>query len=218
MKIILAEDDKVTRLVTAAHLGRWGHEVTLAENGAQAFQALQESAVSLVITDWLMPEMDGVELCRRVRALKWDRYIYLLVLTSLEKKEEMTEAFDAGADDYATKPVIPAELKSRIRAADRVISLERELSKRVAELEESLHTIRQLKELLPVCMYCGRIRNDNDYWQQIEDYIRESTGTDFSHGICPDCYEKIVKPQLEQARHDSGRTGTVSPETAPPTH
>jgi len=206
MKIVLAEDDKVTRLVVAAHLERWGHEVTATINGAEALDALKGSDASLVITDWLMPEMDGLELCRCIRTATWDRYIYIILLTAREEREETTEAFEAGVDDYATKPVVAPELQSRIRAAERVITLERELSRRVTELEESLQTIRRLKELMPICMYCGKVRNDDNYWQKIEEYMHDSIGTDFSHGICPECYEKIVKDQLERARKEEEKS------------
>jgi DNA-binding response OmpR family regulator len=200
MKILLAEDTLSARMVAQRHLESWGHEVVCAADGAEALAALENSDLSLVIADWMMPNMDGVELCRRVRAADWNRYIYVIMLTALTDKENVAEAMDAGADDYATKPLNQPELKARIKAGVRVLSLERELTGRVAELEESLRTIRQLKELLPICMYCKKIRNDDNYWLQVEEYIHVATGTDFSHSICPDCYETVVKPELAELR------------------
>ena len=198
MRILIAEDTDSARLLLERTLEGWGHEVVATENGAEALAALDADGPSLLIADWMMPEMDGLELTRQIRSRDWGRYIYILMLTALGETDSIAQAMDAGADDYVTKPFARAELKARLTAADRVIGLERTLSERVAELEESLSTIKRLKELLPICMYCKKIRNDNDYWQEIEVYIREQTGSGFSHGICPDCFETVVKPGLEE--------------------
>ncbi|NCP34092.1 MAG: response regulator [Armatimonadetes bacterium CG_4_10_14_0_8_um_filter_66_14] len=202
MKILIAEDTPSAQLLLRRTLENWGHEVLYADNGAQALAALAESDVSLVVSDWMMPVMDGVELCRRIRAAEWDRFIYVLMLTAVADKEDLALAFDAGANDYVTKPFNRFELKARVQAGERIVTLERERTQRIAELEESLRTIRRLKELLPICMYCRKIRNDDNYWQQMEDYVHEETGTDFSHGICPDCYETVVKPELTQLERE----------------
>ncbi|PJB61211.1 MAG: response regulator [Armatimonadetes bacterium CG_4_9_14_3_um_filter_66_14] len=202
MKILIAEDTPSAQLLLRRTLEAWGHEVLYADNGAQALAALAESDVSLVVSDWMMPVMDGVELCRRIRAAEWDRFIYVLMLTAVADKEDLALAFDAGANDYVTKPFNRFELKARVQAGERIVTLERERTQRIAELEESLRTIRRLKELLPICMYCRKIRNDDNYWQQMEDYVHEETGTDFSHGICPDCYETVVKPELTQLERE----------------
>jgi len=202
MKILIAEDTPSAQLLLRRTLENWGHEVLYADNGAQALAALAESDVSLVVSDWMMPVMDGVELCRRIRAAEWDRFIYVLMLTAVADKEDLALAFDAGANDYVTKPFNRFELKARVQAGERIVTLERERTQRIAEREESLRTIRRLKELLPICMYCRKIRNDDNYWQQMEDYVHEETGTDFSHGICPDCYETVVKPELTQLERE----------------
>jgi DNA-binding response OmpR family regulator len=202
MKILIVEDTPSAQLLLRRTLEKWGHEVLCADNGVQALAALADSDVSLVVSDWMMPEMDGVEFCRRVRAAEWDRYIYLIMLTAVTEKEDLALAFDAGANDYVTKPFSQLELRARIQAGERIVTLERERAQRIAELEESLRTIRRLKELLPICMYCKKIRNDDNYWQKMEEYVHEETGTDFSHGICPDCYETVVKPQLAQWKQE----------------
>jgi len=202
MKILIAEDTPSAQLLLRRTLENWGHEVLYADNGAQALAALAESDVSLVVSDWMMPVMDGVELCRRIRAAEWDRSGIVLMLTAVADKEDLALAFDAGANDYVTKPFNRFELKARVQAGERIVTLERERTQRIAELEESLRTIRRLKELLPICMYCRKIRNDDNYWQQMEDYVHEETGTDFSHGICPDCYETVVKPELTQLERE----------------
>jgi response regulator RpfG family c-di-GMP phosphodiesterase len=117
---------------------------------------------------------------------------------------------DAGADDYVTKPFDPSELEARMRVAERVITLERRLADRVKELEDALFHVKRLQGLLPICCYCKKIRNDQNYWQQVEIYIAENSEVQISHGICPDCYEKFVAPQLEQWK--AGQPSTKSRE------
>ncbi|OIO95775.1 MAG: hypothetical protein AUJ96_25920, partial [Armatimonadetes bacterium CG2_30_66_41] len=140
MKILIAEDTPSAQLLLRRTLENWGHEVLYADNGAQALAALAESDVSLVVSDWMMPVMDGVELCRRIRAAEWDRFIYVLMLTAVADKEDLALAFDAGANDYVTKPFNRFELKARVQAGERIVTLERERTQRIAELEESLRT------------------------------------------------------------------------------
>jgi hypothetical protein len=91
------------------------------------------------------------------------------------------------------KPFDPDELRARIKVGQRVVGLERALAKRVADLERAVEDVKTLKKLLPICMYCKRIRDDRDYWHQIEEYIHAETGSDFSHGICPHCMSEIRK-------------------------
>lgn len=200
MKILVAEDTLVGQKLLERTLSRWGYEVVVVENGAQALQALMESDIELVISDWMMPEMDGVEFCERVRARDWERYVYIIMLTALGETEHLTRAMEAGADDFLNKPLNRDELRARMMAAERMLSVHRQLAQRVRELEESRGKVRELKELLPICMYCKRIRDDDDYWQQIESYIHTETGTDFSHGVCPECFETVMKKELEELR------------------
>jgi len=207
MKILIAEDNRVSQLLLKDTLQKLGHEVTATGNGAEAFQALLDSDLSLVVSDWMMPEMDGLELVRRIRARQWDRYVYVIMLTTLGETENVAEALDAGANDYLRKPFEAVELRARLAAGARVVELERRLADRVAELEEHIRTINQLKELLPICMYCKKIRDDGDYWNEVEVYLHRNAGTDFSHGICPDCYETVVKPDLAKTKNSKPAPG-----------
>lgn len=111
-------------------------------------------------------------------------------MTALTQKENIIEGLDAGADDYVTKPFERTELLARVRAGERVIQLERSLRQKNKELSGALAHVKQLKGLLPICMFCKKIRNDGNYWQQVEDYLVEHTEADFSHSICPECLEK----------------------------
>jgi len=170
----------------------WGFSVVSAENGEAALQILQsEDAPSLAIIDWMMPKMDGLEVCARVRQMKNHPYVYLVLLTAKSQKEEIAAGLEAGADDYVIKPFDPDELRARLTVGQRVVALERQLAKKVQDLESALTDVRKLKELLPICMYCKSVRDDKDYWHQIDEYIHTETGTDFSHGICPTCMAKL---------------------------
>jgi sigma-B regulation protein RsbU (phosphoserine phosphatase) len=208
MKILIAEDDPVSRRLLEATLTRWGHEVVVAQHGAAAWQALSGTdPPPLAILDWMMPELDGVDVCRRLRADAPERAVYVILLTAKGGREDLVAGLEAGADDYVTKPFDRAELKARLDVGIRVVSLQQTLAARVLALEDALRRVRKLQGLLPMCAYCKKIRNDQDYWQQVETYVAERSEAQFSHGICPACRETIVQPQLEALRRAKG-TGT----------
>jgi len=206
VRILVADDCPSSRLVLQRTLTSWGYEVDCVEDGRSALAALESSDTAFVIADWSMPELDGIELCRRVRAMAWDRYVYIVMLTVRDKADDLAAAIEAGADDFVVKPFSPIELRARIKAGQRVVTLERELTQKIAELQGSLKTIRRLEALLPICVYCKKVRNDQNYWQQLDEFVHEQTGSTFSHGICPDCYEKVVTPELETWLEDQKRT------------
>jgi phosphoserine phosphatase RsbU/P len=197
MRILIADDDDVSRLELEALLSRDGHEVLAVPDGARAWEALRGGDPPRVaVLDWLMDEMDGVEVCRRVSADPALRDVYLILLTSRAGRGHVLEGLRAGASDYVTKPFDRDELLARVRVGVRVAGLQAELAARVRELEEALGRVRQLRGLLPICSYCKSIRDDKDYWHQVEDYVKTHSGAAFSHGICPCCWEKVVKAQL----------------------
>lgn len=191
-RILIAEDHYVSRHLLERNLTNWGFEVLAAEDGEAAVRVLESAgAPPLAIIDWMMPRMDGLDVCKRVRADPTRPYIYLVLLTAKSHKEEIAAGLEAGADDYVIKPFDPDELRARLKVGQRVVELERQLARRVNELELALTEVKQLKRLLPICMYCKSIRDDGDYWHQIEEYIHSETGADFSHSICPACMEKL---------------------------
>jgi two-component system, cell cycle response regulator len=128
VKVLIAEDDMVSRRLLEATLTRWGYEVVVTRDGVEAWQVLQGTAPPpLAILDWMMPGMDGVEVCRKVRQRGQEPYIYLLLLTTKGRKENIIEGLDAGADDYLTKPFDPHELQVRLRTGKRIVTLQSEL-------------------------------------------------------------------------------------------
>jgi sigma-B regulation protein RsbU (phosphoserine phosphatase) len=137
-----------------------------------------------------------------MRAEPHVRPAYIILLTARTGRENLIQGLDAGADDYVTKPFDFDELRARVQVGVRVVELQNALSERVRELEEALSRVKQLQGLLPICSYCKKIRDDRNYWQQVEGYISEHSEAQFSHGICPECFEKYVKPELESLQKE----------------
>jgi len=198
MKILTVEDDPVAHAVLSDSLTAFGHEVVSASNGEEGWQLLRRDAIRLVVCDWAMPVVDGLELCRRVRKLKTD-YVYFILLTAVSASDQNRDvALAAGIDDFMPKPIDFQDMKMRLHVASRII-------------EYTSH-IRQLESFIPICSYCKNIRDDQSYWHKIERYISERTGSAFSHSVCPVCYDKHIVPQLKEL-------GVIAPErpVTPPT-
>jgi sigma-B regulation protein RsbU (phosphoserine phosphatase) len=199
VQILIAEDDLISRRALEATLVKWGYQVRAVEDGGAAWRILQEpGAPKMAILDWMMPELDGVEVCRRARAQAQSEAAYLILLTAKSNKDELIEGLRGGADDYLTKPFNRDELMARVQVGWRVINLQTRLADRVRELEAALSRVKQLQGLLPICSYCKKIRNDQNYWQQIDAYFADHSEAQFSHGICPSCYENVVQPELRK--------------------
>lgn len=192
MKILIAEDDRTSRTMLGAVLQKYGHEVVATEDGEQAWRELQaEDAPRLAILDWMMPLMDGLEVCHRVRQQQRERSTYLIMLTTRDCKEDIAAGLDAGADDYLTKPYHPGELRARVEVGMRLLAATDSLQDKVAELQEAMAHIQTLEGILPICMHCKSIRDDQGYWRRVEAYLAKRTGVEFTHSLCPDCVQKL---------------------------
>jgi CheY-like chemotaxis protein len=199
VKVLIVEDDLISRRILAATLEKFGYEVAVAADGAEAWAILQSAdAPLLAILDWMMPEIDGLELCRRVRRLNAAAPPYLILLTAKSRKEDVVAGLDAGANDYLTKPFDRAELRARLRVGAHVLELQGNLAARVRELEAALSQVNHLQGLLPICSYCKKIRDEQNYWHRLESYIGQHAEVQFTHGICPSCYTDVVQPQLDE--------------------
>jgi sigma-B regulation protein RsbU (phosphoserine phosphatase) len=193
MKVLIAEDDRVSRRLLQATLGRLGYEVQT------------ENAPRLAILDWMMPEMDGVDVCRQIREREAGPYVYVILLTARGQKKDVVTGLEAGADDYLIKPFDPQELRSRITVGERILNLETALETKVTELEQALAHVKQLQGLLPICMYCKEIRDDGDTWHRLESYIEEHSDAMFTHSLCADCLRKHY-PDHQPAAETAGST------------
>jgi sigma-B regulation protein RsbU (phosphoserine phosphatase) len=135
LKVLIAEDDFISSQVLQNYLEKWGHEVIAAENGAVAWEHFQKNDIALVISDWMMPEMDGLELVRRIRTAERPGYVYVILLTAKSTKQDIVRGMEAGADDFLAKPFDREELRVRLRAGERIVRLEQNIAGRNEELE-----------------------------------------------------------------------------------
>ena len=180
MRILIADDNRMSTLMLSRTLEQWGFEVVVVHNGTAAWEHIVgPEPPELAIVDWMMPGLDGIELCRRIRGASLRTPVYVILLTARTSRQDLVAGLEAGADDYLTKPFDPDELRARIHVGQRTLGL--------------IANIKQLTGLLPICSYCKRIRSDGDYWEQVESYIGEHTDAVFSHGICPSCLVKAME-------------------------
>ena len=197
MKILVAEDDAVTRKILEMTLGRLRFDVIAAADGNAAWHALEtlkgKDAPELVVLDWMMPGLEGIEICRRLRTTPGFELVYIILLTSRDSKEDLAYGLAAGANDYIAKPFDPVELESRVRVGERMVKLQRSLATRVTEVEAALAHVQRLQGLLPICSYCKKVRNEANYWEQVESYFTTHSDLDFTHSICPQCTEKMLR-------------------------
>ena len=190
MKALIADDDRVAATAVSASVSAWGFDVEVVHDGTAAWERLTtDPAPSLALVDWEMPGIEGPELCRRLRDDPTRAHLYLVLLTARSRSADVVAGLEAGADDYLVKPVNMAELRARLHVGRRVVDLQARLAEKVTELQATLDRVRQLRGLLPICSYCKRIRNDENYWERVEVYVSEHTDATFTHGICPSCLE-----------------------------
>lgn len=190
--VLVADDDVTSRSMLTAMLMKSGYNVVEAVDGAAALKILHgPDAPGLVVLDWLMPQVDGPEVLRQVRAVHTDRPPFIVMLTTKTSKDDIVAGLKAGANDYLTKPFDPGELCARIEVGRQLVDAQAALAIKVLELREALDHVKTLRGILPICAWCKKIRDDEGYWKQIESYVRDHTEAEFSHGICPTCAAKF---------------------------
>ena len=176
MKILIVEDNAVSAAVLEAALVKLGHQPTRAADGILGWDAFQCDPVRVVVSDWLMPGMDGLDLCKRIRA-HGAEYVYFILLTGkMLGADHYAKAMDEGVDDFLTKPLDVDALRTRLRVAERIVQL--------------TERVRTLEGILPMCAYCRRIRDEHGAYASLEDFVSDKTPAQFSHGVCPDCAKK----------------------------
>jgi signal transduction histidine kinase len=147
MKVLIAEDDPISRALLQGHLQKWGHDVTAATTGGEAWRLFEAGSYPLVVSDWMMPEMDGPELVCRIRACPRPGYVYVILLTARAQKADVVLGMEAGADDFVTKPFDREELRVRIRAGERIVQLEHTLAEQNKALREAQAALVQSEKL-----------------------------------------------------------------------
>jgi len=143
--------------------------------------------------------MDGLEICQRLRSTPGFELMYVILLTMRTEKEDLVTALAAGANDYITKPFDPVELEARVRVGERMVRLQTALAAQVRDLEDALAHVRRLQGLLPICSYCKKVRNEQNYWEQVERYLVTRSDLQLTHSVCPSCMERVMKEIDEPA-------------------
>lgn len=184
MKILAIEDEAIAGMQLVGVLKSLGHEATLVQGTIDAWKQLGEGGFRVVVSDWRMPGLSGLDLCRMIRNRGGDYIYFILISSTRVTSESRREALEAGVDDFLSKPIDPDELGMRLHVAQRILNFTTQ--------------VQQLESFLPICGYCKKIRDDQKYWHEVEAYFNQQQGTRFSHGICPDCYTRVVEPQLRE--------------------
>ena len=184
MNILALEDQPIAAMRIMAVLRSLGHTPDHVADGATAWAQLEAGGYRVVVSDWRMTGIDGLDLCRMIRKRGGDYVYFILISTQAITRANRQLAIDAGVDDFLMKPIDPEELGMRLHVAERIIGLTAQ--------------VKQLESFIPICSYCKKIRDDQKYWQSIETYFNEQQGAKFSHGICPDCHDRVIVPQLRE--------------------
>ncbi|MBN1892984.1 response regulator [bacterium] len=240
IEIMIVEDSPTQAAQLKHALVSHEYKVAVARNGEEAWQMLQKESPTIILSDVLMPGMNGYELCEKIKKHDTLKRIPVLLLTQLSGPRDILRGLECGADHFITKPYNEDYLLSHIQyilvnrelrrnaiadlgieiffaghkhflTSDRiqildllfstyeaVIQRNQELEKKNRELEQSLETIRALRGLIPICSHCKKIRNDEGYWQKLEEYIHENSEAEFTHGLCPDCEKSLYSKYFDK--------------------
>lgn len=189
MKILIAEDEFTTRMLVQVSLENWGYRVESVADGHEAWSILKEkTAPQIAILDWEMPELDGIDVCRRVKEMEIENPPYIILLTARDQKKDIVQGFDAGADDYMTKPFNDNELRARVRVAERLVRTQTSLLESLTELKEVLNQLEMTQGELEVCQSCYKVlNNNNSNWRSMKEIIQHNGDLRIAHTVCPEC-------------------------------
>jgi sigma-B regulation protein RsbU (phosphoserine phosphatase) len=196
-RILIVDDIPQSIQVIAGILQNKGYQMAFAQDGKSALEKVRQVKFDLILLDVMMPGMDGFEVTRILKASPDTKEIPVIMLTAKNEVAEILEGFEAGAVDYVTKPFNAAELLERVRThieLKKKSDAEKEL---ISRLKAALTEVHQLSGLLPICSSCKNIRNDEGYWQKLEQYLSDNSDMQFTYSLCPDCIKKLY-PEMAQ--------------------
>lgn len=200
IKILVVDDVKKNIQILGTVLGSAGYAVSYATSGAKALAMAMAATeqFNLILLDIMMPEMSGFEVCRKLKEHSSTNEIPVLFLSALSEQEDIVHGFQLGAVDYITKPFNRNELLERVKTHVELQLAKQSLKQKNQELQQALDEIKTLRGILPICMHCKKIRNDDGYWQQLEAYLSHHSEAEFSHGVCTDCIKTHYPEMLAQ--------------------
>lgn len=187
MNVLIAEDNPIPQKLLQSHLQKLGYEVDTANDGEEAWAKFDESPSRIVVSDWLMPGMDGLELCDKIRKRPNTDYTYFILLTAnTDQERNYHYAMEQGVDDFLKKPLDRAALGIRLKVADRIL--------------QSTSRMQNLENILTICAYTKKINIPDEGWQTIEEFMARHLNIQLSHGIEPDYYDRVLKPQIDELK------------------
>jgi CheY-like chemotaxis protein len=193
IKVLVVEDDPFFQRVLQKRLQVEGYQVSTASDGREGMKAIVSFEPDLVISDWMMPQVDGLELCQSVKTGLREAAPYFILLTAKGELSDRLLGLETGADDYLVKPCDQAELMARVRAGLRIVLLTQELRRAVGELQlaktelEGAQVASEMPPALSMCSFCHRVREEDDAWRPIDEALVDRGIADVSHGLCPEC-------------------------------
>lgn len=183
MKVLFVDDDPVIRTMLGAGLRALRHDVVLCEGGVKAWELLRTSHFPVVITDWSMPDMNGIQLTQAIRALPRESYTYVIMLTGHNTREDYLTALRAGVDAFLGKPADGAMLEAQLTIAARIVGLQ--------------DHAKRLESIMTVCSYCKKVHSPAG-WVPMEQFVEQEFKTLPSHTFCPQCFRERVEPEMKQ--------------------
>lgn len=191
MKILIVDDNAANIDVMLTFLEMEGYDISIATSGESAIKAACHNLPDLILLDVMMPQIDGFETCRRLKELPQTKDIPIIFVTAKKEVDDIVKGFDCGGVDYISKPFRQEEVLARVDTHLRLRLMAVAQERLIKELNQALEEVKTLRGILPICSYCKKIRDESGEWQQIEEYISSHSDTDFSHGICSECYNKL---------------------------
>ncbi len=190
MNILIAEDDLISRKLLQTNLEQMGYLVTASTDGQEAWDIFDRVPYRIIVSDWLMPSVNGLELCKKIRQRPDTDYTYFILLTAnVGEEKNYFDAMESGVDDFLSKPLDRQQLAIRLRVAKRIL--------------KDTSRIKSLENIVTMCAYTKKIKMEEESWQNIEEFIEKYLGIKLSHGIHPDYYEQVIVPEIEKLKKDS---------------
>lgn len=187
--ILIADDTNFMRKVLIKILKKAKYRIAVAKSGKDVLDFVEKRNPDLILLDIIMPEMDGIETCTRLKSKNKTSGIPIIFITAKIEIDDLVEGFEAGAVDYVKKPFNPLELLARVKTH--------------VELKRAKEEIETLRGIIPICANCKDMRNDHGYWEKIEEYVQNRTEAEFTHSLCPKCVEELYGNEEWFKREDS---------------